>query len=71
MFRVFIQRGAILAVVVLFWGKLWPFGLRQGRVISKPEYRLHRILRAAYYKKSHLRRFRLWCSISLPLRWTE
>ena len=21
---------------LLFWGKLWPFGLRQGRVISKP-----------------------------------
>ena len=36
MFRVVIQLGAILAVVVLFWGKLWPFGLRQGRVISKP-----------------------------------
>ena len=30
MFRVVIQLGAILAVVVLFWGKLWPFGLRQG-----------------------------------------
>ena len=24
MFRVVIQLGAILAVVVLFWGKLWP-----------------------------------------------
>ena len=36
MFRVVIQLGAILAVVVLFWGKLWPFGLRHGRVISKP-----------------------------------
>ena len=36
MFRVVIQLGAILAVVVLFWGKLWPFGLQQGRVISKP-----------------------------------
>ena len=36
MFRVVIQLGAILAVVVLFWGKLWPFGLKQGRVISKP-----------------------------------
>ena len=35
MFRVVIQLGAILAVVVLFWGKLWPFGLRHGRVISK------------------------------------
>ena len=35
MFRVVIQLGAILAVV-LFWGKLWPFGLRHGRVISKP-----------------------------------
>ena len=36
MFRVVIQLGAILAVVVLFWGKLWPFGMKQGRVISKP-----------------------------------
>ncbi|MCM1027198.1 MAG: undecaprenyl-diphosphate phosphatase [Roseburia sp.] len=35
MFDVVIQLGAILAVVVLFWGKLWPFALtkkeRQGR----------------------------------------
>ena len=36
MFRVVIQLGAILAVVVLFWGRLWPFGLRHGCVISKP-----------------------------------
>ena len=36
MFRVVIQLGAIMAVVVLFWGKLWPFGMKQGRVISKP-----------------------------------
>ena len=36
MFRVVIQLGAILAVVVLFWGKLWPFGMKQGKVISKP-----------------------------------
>ena len=36
MFRVVIQLGAILAVVVLFWNKLWPFGLRHGRVTSKP-----------------------------------
>ena len=35
MFRVVIQLGAIMAVVVLFWGKLWPFGLRHGRVVSK------------------------------------
>lgn len=35
MFRVVIQLGAILAVVVLFWGKLWPFGLRHGRITSK------------------------------------
>ena len=36
MFRVVIQLGAIMAVVVLFWGKLWPFGMKRGRVISKP-----------------------------------
>ena len=29
MFRVVIQLGAIMAVVVLFWGKLWPFGMKQ------------------------------------------
>ena len=36
MFRVVIQLGAILAVVVLFWDKLWPFGVRHGRLTSKP-----------------------------------
>ncbi len=36
MFRVVIQLGAILAVVVLFWSKLWPFGVQHGRVVSKP-----------------------------------
>ena len=35
MFRVVIQLGAILAVVVLFWGKLWPCDRKPGRVISK------------------------------------
>ena len=37
MFRVVIQLGAILAVVVLFWGKLWPFGLRHGCVSRQGE----------------------------------
>ena len=37
MFRVVIQLGAILAVVVLFWHKLWPFGVQHGRVVSKPQ----------------------------------
>ena len=36
MFRVVIQLGAILAVVVLFWKKLWPFGIRRGRLSPKP-----------------------------------
>ena len=31
MFDVVIQFGAILAVVVLFWGQLWPFCNRRGR----------------------------------------
>jgi undecaprenyl-diphosphatase len=36
MFRVVIQLGAILAVVVLFWHRLWPFGRdERGRVVSK------------------------------------
>ena len=34
MFRVVIQLGAILAVVVLFWGKLWPFGLRLAALVQ-------------------------------------
>ena len=37
MFRVVIQLGAIMAVVVLFWNKLWPFELRRGRPVSKPQ----------------------------------
>lgn len=37
MFRVVIQLGAILAVVVLFWNKLWPFTLRHGHVAPKKE----------------------------------
>lgn len=36
MFRVVIQLGAILAVVILFWNKLWPFGVQHGRVVNKP-----------------------------------
>lgn len=37
MFRVVIQLGAIMAVVVLFWSKLWPFGLQEKKVCNKPE----------------------------------
>ena len=47
MFRVVIQLGAILAVVVLFWNKLWPFGLRHGRVTSKPEVRFYNYITVA------------------------
>ncbi len=35
MFRVVIQLGAILAVVVLFWNKLWPFDMRDGQTRLK------------------------------------
>lgn len=35
MFRVVIQLGAILAVVVLFWKKLWPVGRRQEKLALK------------------------------------
>ena len=34
LFLVVIQLGAILAVVVLFWKKIWPFSIRQGRLRS-------------------------------------
>ena len=36
MFRVVIQLGAIMAVVVLFWGKLWPFGMKQEESFPSP-----------------------------------
>lgn len=38
MFQVVIQLGAILAVVLLFWRKLWPFGrdAESGRVRLEP-----------------------------------
>ncbi len=35
MFLVVIQLGAILAVVVLFWGKLWPFSTKEKFFIKK------------------------------------
>lgn len=37
MYEVVIQFGAILAVVLLFWKKLWPFGVKEGRIVSKKE----------------------------------
>lgn len=37
MFLVVIQLGAILAVVLLFWKKLWPFGIKEKKfLIKKP-----------------------------------
>lgn len=35
MFLVVIQLGAILAVVLLFWKKLWPFGIRDNKLLIK------------------------------------
>ena len=35
MFFVVIQLGAIMAVVVMYFWKLWPFGMKDGRVIAK------------------------------------
>lgn len=37
MFLVVIQLGAILAVVVLYWHKLWPFGLENKRIVPKKD----------------------------------
>ncbi|MBR2489050.1 MAG: undecaprenyl-diphosphatase, partial [Clostridia bacterium] len=33
MFLVVIQLGAILAVILLFWNKLWPFHLKKTQVV--------------------------------------
>lgn len=35
MFLVVIQLGAILAVVVLYWKSLWPFGIKEHKVYAK------------------------------------
>ena len=35
MFEVVLQVGAILAVVILFWGKLWPFSLKKSKEEKK------------------------------------
>lgn len=37
MFLVVIQLGAIMAVVVLYWKKLWPFGVENKRIVAKKE----------------------------------
>lgn len=37
MFLVVIQLGAILAVVVIFWKKLWPFGFENKKIVCKKE----------------------------------
>lgn len=37
MFLVVIQLGAILAVVVLYWGKLWPFGIKDKKIYPKKD----------------------------------
>ena len=38
MFLVVIQLGAIFAVVLLFWSKLWPFGLKEKYFIKKGQW---------------------------------
>ncbi len=43
MFFVVIQLGAILAVVVMFWNKLWPFGLKKNRKPESEAYALHAV----------------------------
>lgn len=37
MFFVVIQLGAILAIVVLYWKRLWPLGKKEGRIIVKKD----------------------------------
>ena len=37
MFLVVIQLGAILAVVVLYWKKLWPFGIKDKKPYAKSD----------------------------------
>ncbi len=43
MFFVVIQLGAILAVVVMFWNKLWPLGRKKNRREAEAPYALHAV----------------------------
>ncbi len=43
MFMVVIQLGAILAVLVMFWNKLWPFGLKKNRKEADGDEALHAV----------------------------
>lgn len=55
MFEVVIQLGAIMAVVVLFWNKLWPFTTKQNTSVQK-------IVGSVGIKKSSLH---LWITVIL------
>ena len=41
MFEVVIQLGAILAVVVLFWSQIWPFGRKNNNLLLQRQVSVH------------------------------
>ena len=48
MFLVVIQLGAILAVVVLYWHKLWPFGIENKRIVPKKDIGAFQLIAAVF-----------------------
>lgn len=65
MFLVVIQLGAILAVILLFWNKLWPFHLKSKQVVP-----YHNLEKNSFFKKLcnnyiYPERFVLWFKILL------
>ncbi len=67
MFLVVIQLGAILAVVILFWNKLWPFHLKKTQVVPffKPEEEKFNGFKKFCNNYVYVDRFILWFKILL------
>ena len=66
MFLVVIQLGAILAVVLLFWNKLWPFHLKNKQVV--PYFKVESSEKGNCFKKFcndyiYVEKFILWFKI--------
>ena len=70
MFDVLIQLGAILAVVLLFWGKLWPFHTKKNApeeswFVNKAENGFMKGLQSFCDNYCHMDKIVLWLKIAL------
>ena len=65
MFLVVIQLGAILAVILLFWNKLWPFHLKSKQVVAYHNSGKNSFLKKFCNNYIYTERFVLWFKILL------